>query len=233
MNDTAIAWCAEGEAAWHAAGYAGLGRRWTSDGTLARGFGTHVPQPFLLGAVTLARGALVPDDVPGVVCDSFAELTLPGRSAEPVGHWMVHTGPPPAVPRVPGLTVRPALTDEDVSWFETIAFLAADGAPPGRPGELHPAGSQHLPGLTLLIGEIDGQGVGTALSVTTGRVNNIGAVAVMPAHRGRGAAGQLTAAAMAIAPALPAVLSATSAGRGVYARLGFSEVGRPLHHRRD
>lgn len=233
MSDAEIGWCAEGEAAWHAVAYAGLGRRWTSDGVLARGHGAQVPQQFLLGAVTLARGASVPDDVPGIVCDSFAELDLPGRTAEPVGHWMVRTGAVPTVPSVPGLTIRPALTDEDVTWFETIAFLAADGIPPSRPGELHPAGTQHLPGLTLLIGEIGGEGVGTALSVTTGRVNNIGAVAVMPGHRGKGAGSRLTLAAMAVAPGLPAVLSATPAGRGMYARLGFREVGRPLHHRPD
>lgn len=221
--------CAHGESAWHAVAYRALGAGWREDGLLARATET-VPHFLLLGAVTLAAGGSVPDDVPGIVCDSFARLTLPGRDAEPTGHWMIRDGGQHPVPHVPGLTIRPALTDEDVTWFETIAFLAADGHPPARPGELHPPGSQHLPGLTLLIGEIGGEGVGTALSVATGRVNNIGAVTVMPAQRGRGIASALTEAAIALAPSVPATLSATPAGRGVYQRLGFTEVGRPLHH---
>ena len=138
---------------------------------------------------------------------------------------------PGAVPRttpVPGLTIRPALTDDDVAWFESIAFLC-DGEL-ATPGELHPAGSQRQPGVTQLIAEIGTEGVGTALSVATDRVNNIGAVAVMPAQRRRGIGAALTEAAIAVAPTLPATLSATALGRGIYARLGFTEVGRPLHH---
>lgn len=230
VTTDAIALCAHGEAAWHAVAYAALGAEWVDDDALARGF-DDVPHPFLLGAVTLTPDTVVPDDVPGVVCDSFARLRLPGRRAEPTGFWMIRdAGQTVRSPAVPGLVIRRVETDDDVGWFENLAFLAADGRPPGRPGELHPPGSQHLPGLTLLVAEIDGEGVGTALLVATGRANNIGAVAVMPAHRGRGVAGALTEAAIAVAPEVPAVLSATPAGHGVYLRLGFTEVGRPLHH---
>lgn len=230
MAGDPIALCAHGEAAWHALGYASLGAEWADDGVLARGFG-DVPHPFLLGAVTLTPDAVVPGDVPGIVCDSFARLRLPGYRAEPTGFWMIaDAGRDVPAAAVPGLTIRRAETDDDVDWFENLAFLAADGRLPGRPGELHPPGSQHLAGLTLLIAELDGEGVGTALSVATDRANNIGGVAVMPSHRGRGIASALTAAAMAVAPGVPAVLSATPAGRGVYRRLGFTELGRPLHH---
>lgn len=232
MSLDAIALCARGEAAWHHLAYAGLGQRWTNDGQLARGYGVDVPQPFLLGAVTLTPAATVPDEVPGIVCDSFARLRLPGRIAEPVGHWMIRgAGRAPEAHAPRGLTVRMAVTDEDVEWFEALAFLSADGQPPSRTGELHPAGSQRLPGLTLLIAERDGEGVGTALSVADGVVNNIGAVAVMEAQRGLGIGSALTAAAIAVRPELHAVLSATDLGRGAYRRLGFTDVGRPLHHR--
>lgn len=222
--------CAHGEAAWHALAYAALGGRWREDSRLARGFGA-VPHPFLLGAVTLAGDAEVDAGVPGVVCDSYARLRLPGYQAEPTGWWMIRdAGYRAAPPAVPGLTIRPAETDDDVGWFENLAFLAAGDRLPERPGELHPPGSQRLPGLTLLIAELDGEGVGTALSVVTPRVNNVGAVAVMPAHRGRGIAALLTEAAAAVAPGVPTTLCASPPGRGVYRRLGFRQLGRPVHH---
>ena len=225
-----IALCTAGEAAWHAVAYQSLGARWVNDGRLARAL-RSVPHRFLLGAVTLVREATVPDDVPGIVCDSWGVLRLPGREAEPTGHWMIRAAERSAgLERVPGLVIRRVVSDEDVAWFEYLAFLAADGELPTSSGELHPPGSQQLAGLTLLVAEIDGEGVGTALSVATDRVNNIGAVTVMPAQRGRGIASALTEAAVAVAPGLPATLSATSAGRGVYRRLGFAELGRPLHH---
>ena len=231
MSLDAIALCAHGEAAWHATAYASLGAAWADDGALARGFGAATPHPFLLGAVTLTPDAVLPRDVPGAVCDSFARLRPDGYEAEPTGFWMIREpGGGVRQPAVRGLTIRRAVTDDDVAWFETLAFLAVDGRPPARPGELHPPGSGHLAGLTLLIAELDGEGVGTALSVATDRANNIGAVAVMPAQRGRGIAGALTEAAAAAAPGVPAVLSATPAGHGVYRRLGFVDVGRPLHH---
>ncbi len=229
MTD-AIALCASGEAGWHAAAYQALAATWIDDGRLARAAGP-VPHRFLLGAITLAADATVPDDVPGIVCDSYARLRLPGHTAEPTGHWMIReAGHAVDLPAVPGLTIRLVVTDADVAWFEYVAFLSADGQLPARSGELHPPGSQRQPGMTLLVAEIDGEGVGTALSVATGRVNNIGAVAVMPAHRGRGIAAALTEAAIAVADSVPATLSATPAGRGVYQRLGFTEVGRPVHH---
>ncbi len=229
MTD-AVALCAHGEASWHALAYRSLGAVWREEAAVARSFGP-VPHPYLLGAVTLRPDGEVADDVPGIVCDSYARLRLPGRESEAAGRWMIRApSGPPSRTAVPGLRIRAAVNDDDVAWFEYLAFLSAGGELPSRSGELHPPGSQRLPGLTLLIAEIDGEGVGTALSVVTPRVNNIGAVAVMPARRGRGIGSALTMAAVAVAPHMPATLSATPSGRGVYQRLGFSEVGRPLHH---
>ena len=116
-----IALCAEGEAAWHRFAYDSLGSGWADDGRLARAADT-VPHPFLLGAVTLTPEATVPDEVPGIVCDSYARLSLPGRRAEPTGHWMVRSGGAAApVSSVPGLSIRRAETDDDVVWFEAVA----------------------------------------------------------------------------------------------------------------
>lgn len=225
-----VALCAHGEAAWQALAYRSLDAGWADDGVLARATG-QVPHRYLLGAVTLTPDAAVPAGVPGIVCDSFACLRLPGREPEPAGHWMLREpGAVPVTPRPSGLVIRQVLDEDELVWFEQLAFLAAGGELPGRAGELHPAGSWRLPGLSLWLAELDGQGVGTALSVATARVNNLGAVAVMPAYRGLGIGAALTAAALGAATGVPATLSATASGRGVYARLGFTTVGRPLHH---
>ena len=230
MNADPVALCALGEAAWHAVAYLGLGARWDDDRRLARGYST-VPHHLLLGAVTLTPDAEIPADVPGIVCDSFARLRLPGREAELSGHWMIREpGAPRSSNAVAGLTIHRATSDDDVAWFEQLAFLAAGDLPPAQPGELHPPGSHRLPGASWLYAELDGVGVGTAASIVTSRVNNIGAVAVLPAFRGRGIGSALTEAAIAMAPEVPSTLSATPAGRRVYRRLGFAEVGRPLHH---
>lgn len=225
-----VALCAHGEAAWQGLAHRSLGARWSDDGVLAHTVGP-VPHRYLLGAVTLTPEAVPGPDVTGIVCDSYARLRLPGREPEPAGHWMIRpAGPPPAVPDVPGLVIRPAVDDGDVAWFEYLAFLAAGGEVPARSGELHPAGSRRMPGLRLLIAELDGLGAGTALSVSTPLVNNVGAVSVMPALRGRGIGAALTAAAVAVNVRTPATLAATASGRGVYRRLGFGDVGAPLHH---
>lgn len=225
-----VALCAHGEAAWHAVAYRSLGAGWVDDGVLAWAT-DQVPHRYLFGAVTLAPDATVPAEVPGIVCDSYGLLRLAGREPEPAGHWMLREPrPAPVVPQPAGLVIRRVVDDDDVAWFEHLSFLAAGGELPQRAGELHPVGSRRLPGLTLLVAELEGDGVGTAMSVVTPRVNNIGAVAVMPAYRGRGIGAALTVAALGGAGNVPAVLSASPAGRGVYRRLGFVEVGRGVHH---
>ncbi len=49
-------------------------------------------------------------------------------------------------------------------------------------------------------------------------------VATLPSARGKGYGGAVTAAAVASAPDLPAVLQASGDGQPVYARLGFQTV---------
>lgn len=182
--------------------------------------------------MTLSPDAAVPGDVPGVVCDSFARLRLPGREAEPTGHWMIRDGGERgATTPVPGLTIHRVVSDADIAWFEQLIFLAADGRPPSRPGEMHPPGSQSFPGASWLYAELDGVGVGTAASIATSRVNSIGAVAVLPAFRGRGIASALTEAAIARAPGVPRPASRRPRPDAASAPgCGFTEVGRPLHH---
>ncbi len=66
--------------------------------------------------------------------------------------------------------------------------------------------------------------VACAMSCVDERVVGIYAVATLPARRGKGHGGALTAAALAATPHLPAVLQASGSGQPVYRRLGFQDV---------
>ena len=218
--------CAAGESAWQRAGHTGLGVAWESDGRLA--CSPRVPHPFLLGAVTLEPTPPVPDGMRGEMCDSWAALSLgddwTARVADP---WMYR---PPGefapVEAPPGLIISPTT---DPLLFERIAFLGAAGRLPRTPGELHPPGSEKVAGLTLLLAHVDDTPVGAALAVTHATGVVVSAVAVLAEHRRQGIGAALTVAAARCAPDRPATLSASDLGRATYARLGFVELGRPLH----
>ena len=224
--DELIELCAYGEAAWQAAAYGWLGTTWTFSDDIA--WGQHVPHPFLLGAVTLGRAPALPARLTGTIRDSWGALssrlgrTHRAQSADP---WMVRSAGPSAVAEVAGLTIEPAA---DAEVFEQVAFVAASGEPPGQAGELHPRGSENTPGLRLLVAQLDGHPVGSALALIHDRGLLVSAVAVVDAHRGRGIGAALTSAAINCAADQPATLSSSRAGLGLYRRLGFETVGSPL-----
>ena len=224
--DELIELCAYGEAAWQAAAYGWLGATWTFSDDIA--WGQHVPHRFLLGAVTLGQDPALPDRLTGTIRDSWGALSSrlgQTHRAEPADPWMVRPAGPSMPPQVPGLTIEPAA---DAEMFEQVAFIAAGGEPPGQPGELHPRGSERTPGLHLLVAQLDGQLVGSALALIHARGLLVSAVAVVAAHRGRGIGASLTSAAINCAAGRPATLSSSSAGMGMYRRLGFEIVGSPL-----
>ncbi len=225
-----VAVCAAGEAAWHACAYTGLGADWRSDAGL--GWSLGVPHRFLLAGVTLtARPALPPVFVhgrPGILRDSWAALRpgdLPGWKAEAADPWMI---------REPGCREPDGPADVDIAptrdalLYEATAFRA-NGGSAQTPGELHPAGSDGFPGLTLLLAWRGGVPIGTALSVRHALGVVVSGVAVVPGERRRGVGRALTAAAALVAPGFPATLSASDLGRSAYRQLGFVELHRPLH----
>ncbi len=198
---------------------------WTPEG---------VPHRFLLGAVTLnmtaSAGALA--EVQGTVCDSFAtfdENDMPSRRRAESNPWM-HRAPGAVDDHTlpVGFTIRSVTSDSDTIAWERVVF-EANGGPPSRPGELHPAGSQRQPGLSLLLAELNGRPAGGALGLVTRSCLVVSAVAVLPAVRGAGLGTALLQRVLALASELPATLSSSDIGQGVYGRLGFVEVGRPVH----
>ncbi len=80
--------------------------------------------------------------------------------------------------------------------------------------------------LRMWVGYVNDRAIATATGFSVDQVNGIYGVVTMPEGRGRGYGTALTAQAIAADPSLPAVLSASTAGYGMYMRLGFSEVAR-------
>lgn len=231
----AVELCVHGDALWHRVGLAALGVGWQERGGVGRRLGDTVP--VYLAAMTLAPPATAAElsaAAEGLrgrlyVADSFARLDL-----APLGWrfgvsqpWMLRE-PPHAAPVVPaGVSIAAVRTAADVETFERTIFEAADGNPDWAPrGSVHPAeASLTVPGMTLLIAWLEGAPVGTSMAVVDERVVQVGGVSVLPAARRRGIGAALTAAAAALGPSLPAVLSSTRMGHGVYRGLGFHDVG--------
>src|SRR5262249_38203637 len=172
------------DAAWQAVAYATLGAAWTFAEGIA--WGRHVPHRLLLGAITLRPMPALPEPLAGTVRDSWGTLGPQLSAARRAGRadpWIVRTAGACAAPAVSGLTIQRA---GDAELFEHIAFQAASGTPPERPGELHPRGSENTPGLHLLLASLDDQPVGSALALIHDRGLFISAVAVLAAHRRKG-----------------------------------------------
>jgi GNAT superfamily N-acetyltransferase len=78
----------------------------------------------------------------------------------------------------------------------------------------------------LFVGYVEESPVSVAGAAVGHGVVEVDWVATLPSARGRGYGGALTAAAVAVAPDLPAVLLASDPGRSVYRRLGFIDLLR-------
>jgi len=225
----AIDVCAAGEAIWQQCAHAGLGGAWRLDPGLA--WSTWVPHRFLLAGVTLTARPALPAGLvqqqPGILCDSWAALEpgdLPGWTATPADPWMIRDPDPCTLEGPADVTIAPT---RDASLFEATAFRANGVS--AMPGELHSAGSEGFPGLTLFLAWRSGIPIGTALSVRHSVGVVVSAVSLVPEERRRGVGRALTAAAVLVAPGLPATLAASDLGRSAYRQLGFIELHRPVH----
>jgi GNAT superfamily N-acetyltransferase len=122
--------------------------------------------------------------------------------------------------------VAPCRTPAEVEVFERTSVEAFTGSLSSwRPGAVHPPASLGVPGLTLLLASLDGQPVGTAIAATDGTVLYVAGVAVLKSARRQGVGTAVTAACLATAPTLPAVLSSSEDGHTVYRSLSFTDAG--------
>lgn len=132
---------------------------------------------------------------------------------------------------VPKLVIREVRDAEGLERFQHTAFEGF-----GLPGRLGPLfltpALMALPGVTLFLGELDGEPAATSLLLRTPGVAGVYWVATLAAHRGRGLGEALTWAAVragAEAGDPVASLQASEMGAPVYTRMGFET---PLHYLR-
>ncbi len=97
------------------------------------------------------------------------------------------------------------------------------------------AGLIGVPGLHLLLAEVDDTAVGTGMLLQTGRTAGIHMMGVPPEHRRKGYARQMMFGLLALARELGtehATLQASAAGQGLYQQLGFKAQGSIRSYRR-
>jgi GNAT superfamily N-acetyltransferase len=229
-EEEAVAACARGEAAWHRLALAALELPsyederiwWRRDPTT----------PVLLAGVTLARRARLPEAIArGTVRDSFGDLDLPGWTPRPGDPWMLREPAPVPDARVAGLVLDTAVNPDEVWVFERTAVRGMGGEQAleqHAPFSLHGRESGQVPGLRLLLGRLEGVPVATAIAARWERGVCVSGVSVVAAARRHGIGTAMTCAALRTARDAPATLCASAAAYGLYERLGFREVGRPV-----
>jgi GNAT superfamily N-acetyltransferase len=136
--------------------------------------------------------------------------------------------PLPAPPHVPGLEVRPVVTEDDqAAWF--VAMRDGFGIPAPIMDALARVGTamgSRGPWLRL-VALLDGRPVGSAGVHLTGDVAGLYNVTTLPSLRRRGVGTAATLAAlegMRDHGVRTAVLGTTEMGRSIYERLGFRHV---------
>ena len=144
----------------------------------------------------------------------------------------------------PGVSVLPVALRQGATGYPLDAALRlaveyGEGAAPAafRDLELEARLLRKLPGIQFFAATTeDGSCVGTAGSRVVDRSALVASVATYPSARKRGIGTAMTAVALraaAAAGAVDAYLDSTEAGRGIYARLGFVEVGPVLYCERS
>ena len=220
---------ARGESVWHRLALRALGIGWFEDATVA--WRTAPSSPVFLGALSLRAGVpaerLAGAEVAVRDAGGTEDLTPFGFALQAREPWMLRPpGPVQELPVPPGLVVAPCRTPAEVEVFERTSVEAFTGSLSSwAPATVHPPASPRVPGLTLLLAHLDGQPVGTAITATDGTVLNVAGVAVLKSARRQGIGTAVTAACLATAPTLPAVLSSSEEGHPVYRSLGFTDAG--------
>ncbi len=147
-----------------------------------------------------------------------------------VGHppLMLRPAGPLAPVTVSGLAVRPVEDGATAHDWEQ-AFVRGFPTPelePVEQGCVLPVEALAAAGWRHWVGYLDTEPVATASAIVGATHVHVEFIACVPAARGRGIGGAMTARATLAAPELPALLIASDLGQPVYRRLGYQSILR-------
>jgi GNAT superfamily N-acetyltransferase len=163
-----------------------------------------------------------PTGRPFVLVSAVRTPDLRPMGLELMGHppFLIRPAGGRAPDPAPGVAVREVLDAPGLAVWSRV--LAA-----GFPAPVSPAPPALLGGPTRFwLATVDGEPAATALSHTAHGLVSVEAVATLPDHRGRGLRAAATWAATLAQPELPAVLTDSDGGIGVYRRMGYLPVVR-------
>lgn len=175
--------------------------------------------------VLVAAEAFFPPQRWWVVLSVFPTPDLGAHGLVRVGHPPLMLRPPgPTPPVAPGLDVRAVTDAATLADFGRVLVAAFGLAEVGVPAiaDLAVVGSL----LHLRVGYADGVPVATAGAAVHHGIVEVDWVATLGPARRQGFGAAIAAAAVDVAPELPAVLIASDEGQGVYRRLGFLDLFR-------
>jgi ribosomal protein S18 acetylase RimI-like enzyme len=221
--------CAETAARWHASWLTALGLRWERDTDGWRALDR--PPLIYFAGITLRpeAGTETIRGVPGSICDSWQNLDL-GADGFRVWRrdpWFYRpAGDLPELPDPPELELVTVSNAEDVYEFEAISVRGFGGESDSvDPGTYHPPSVLADGAMKMFMGRVEGQAVAAAMGYRTDDAVGVFGVTTLASARRRGYGTAVTRAAMLTESGLPAILAPSKEGEGLYARIGFTQVG--------
>jgi GNAT superfamily N-acetyltransferase len=192
----------------------------------ANGIRALVVSPTADTGPAVAAGAYLIEDPYGVLPPPEPELEMSRHTT------MIRPAGPLAAVSGPGVAVDVVGEDR----LAEVERLVVEGFPfpwaAGRPGVVLAPGMTGHPGFEVWAATVDGMPAGGGYAFDDGESVCVYMLAVLPAHRSRGAARALLTAMLAGCPTRPTALVATSDGAPLYRSVGFQEVSTGLWWRR-
>jgi GNAT superfamily N-acetyltransferase len=186
---------------------------------------TRPPEPARWPELLAAAREFFPPDRWWIVLSLWPTPDLTELGLVRVGHPPLMLRPPAPAPAAPSdLEIREVRTEADLAAFEHVLVSGFEIESVGTPAIADLALTRDL--LHLLVGHADGEPVATAGCAVHHGIVEVDWVATLPSARRRGYGAALTAASVAVAPELPALLIASDHGHGVYRDLGFLDLFR-------
>lgn len=227
-------------AGWHDSHLKALGVRTEADPVLWRG--TQESPVLFFDAVTLGGPGEADDQMEALkawiasregetlsVCDSWGMLDLAPLGFEVMrrGQWMVRMpAEPNRSPFPQGFSIERVVIERQMVAWEAASAKGFESKEAPQAGEWHPAKVLEDPRMQVFAGKEDGEVVAGAMAYLSERgVCGVYGVSVVPGHRRKGYAEQLTWRCVLARPHVPASLQPSESAHPLYRKMGFEDAG--------